>query len=194
MKDLINRHLYFLLGGVCVLIIGIIYIANQKTVPEIIRDGEVIFNAETISVEEKMIIVDVGGAVNSPGVYRLPQGARVEDAIIEAGGATPDANLSGINRAGFLVDGTKIIIPAHGEDIIVSATEPQGTSNSGLININTATVAELQTLPGIGAVRAESIVQFRETHGHFSDIEELMHISGIGTGIMDRIRDRVTVK
>jgi len=93
---------------------------------------------------------------------------------------------------------TKIKIPAHGEDtdeifFFPTGRTQSGTGHGGLVNINTATAAELQTLPGIGEQRAQSIISFREKHGSFSNIEELMNISGIGPGIMERVRESVTV-
>ncbi|MCL2576628.1 MAG: helix-hairpin-helix domain-containing protein [Defluviitaleaceae bacterium] len=207
-REFFQKHIFFLLGGVCVFIVGIIFIASQRTATDVIRDGEIIFDAQdakdvpvsSSAVETDYIIVHIDGAVNLPGVFSLPASARVEDALLKAGGATADANLSGINRADFLQDGMKINIPAQGEDldeIFIFATEPAGRggiNSDGLININTATLTELQTLPGIGSVRAESIISFRETHGNFSNIEELINISGIGPSIMERLRDRVTVE
>jgi len=205
MKEFLKTHIFFLLGGVCILVIGIIFIVSRDRPVEIIREAEVIFDAQTTPTPEPeaytptgYIVIHIDGEVNSPGVFSLPQTARVEDAIIKAGGATDYANLAGINRADFLRDGMKILIPAQGDEpaeVFVFAADDAIAAGiqDGLVNINTATATELQTLPGIGPARAESIIRFRETHGNFSNPEELLNISGIGPAIMGNIRERVTV-
>ncbi len=138
--------------------------------------------------EPELITVHVVGAVNRPGVYQLAAGARVHQLLEQAGGPTADADLEAVNLARPLFDGEQVQIYRFGET-------PEGGSGqgSGLININRATAAELETLPGIGPVRAKDIVQHREKYGNFKDITEIMDVSGIGEGIFKTIEDLITI-
>jgi len=212
-KEFIKKHAYFLLGGACIFIIGIIYIVSRGTSAEIIRDGEVIFHAEEsedvmVSDEEipettpepHYIVIHITGAVNAPGVFEIPDGARVNDALELAGGATADADLRRVNLAAFLQDAMQIVIPTEGEEletVFIFAddgdSEASGIRNDGLININTATSSELQSLSGIGPVLAQNIIDFRETHGSFSSVDELIHVPRIGEVTLERLRPSVTV-
>lgn len=139
------------------------------------------------------IIVDVAGAVREPGVYEFAEGDRVIDAIDRAGGSMPKADLSLLNLAAPLVDGTQILVPKAGPP---GAVVPGGTtpgSSGGLININTASETELETLSGIGEVLAATIIDYRTQNGPFASVEDLMDVSGIGPATLDEIRDQVTV-
>lgn len=140
------------------------------------------------------VVVHVAGAVSSPGVYTLPADSRVDDAV-RAAGATADADLSQLNLAQKLADGQKITVPAAGETPApVDNAAPSDSSQSGaLININTATQEELETLPSIGEVRAQAIIAYREEHGGFRTTDELMEVSGIGDKIFADISPHVTV-
>ena len=147
------------------------------------------------------VVVYVCGAVYTPGVYELPFGARIHEAIAMAGGVREDAAEESINQAQQLEDGTRIYIPTVEE----MAQKPSGSgelwqenpqtdsSSSGKININTATVEELTTLSGIGESRAQSIIRYRETNGAFQSIEELMNVEGIKDGIFEKIKDEIEV-
>lgn len=206
--EFLKRHIFFILGGICIIIVGVLFISSQNREPEIIR-SEVLYDsrldeplppAEAIPAPSQTYIrIHVDGAVYLPGVFSLPAESRVEDALELAGGVTDYANMSGINRAGFLQDGMKIRIPIYGEEPeeifinVAAPTQTNETRTDGAVNINTATIGELQTLPSIGPSRAQNIISFRETHGNFANIEELMLIPGIGAGIMNQVRDRVTV-
>jgi competence protein ComEA len=139
------------------------------------------------------LIVDVAGAVRQPGVYEFAEGDRVIDAIERAGGSMPKADLSLLNLAAPLADGTQILVPKAGPP---GAEVPGGTmpgSTSGLIDINSASETELETLPGIGEVLAATIVEYRTQNGPFASVEDLMDVSGIGPATLDEIRDQVTV-
>lgn len=140
------------------------------------------------------VVVHVAGAVSSPGVYTLPADSRVDDAV-RAAGATADADLSQLNLAQKLADGQKITVPAAGETPApVDNAAPSDSSQSGaLININTATQEELETLPSIGEVRAQAIIAYREEHGGFRTTDELMEVSGIGEKIFADISPHITV-
>ena len=137
--------------------------------------------------------MDVAGAVRQPGVYEFAEGDRVIDAIERAGGSMPKADLSLLNLAAPLADGTQILVPKAGP---AAAGVPGGTapgSSSGLININSASATELESLSGIGEVLAATIVEYRDTNGPFASVEDLMDVSGIGPATLDEIRDQVTV-
>jgi competence protein ComEA len=139
------------------------------------------------------IIVDVAGAVRRPGVYEFVEGERVIDAIERAGGALPKADLSLLNLAAPITDGTQILLPKTGPPAAGSSTIPVGGSTSGLININTATATELEALSGIGEVLAATIVEYRTTNGPFTAIDDLLDVSGIGPATLEEIRDQITV-
>lgn len=140
------------------------------------------------------VVVHVAGAVSSPGVYTLPADSRVDDAV-RAAGATADADLSQLNLAQKLADGQKITVPVAGEaPAPADNAAPSDSSQSGaLININTATQEELETLPSIGEVRAQAILAYREEHGGFRTTDELMEVSGIGEKIFADISPHITV-
>jgi competence protein ComEA len=140
------------------------------------------------------LIVDVAGAVKEPGVYEFAEGDRVIDAIERAGGSLPKAELSLLNLAAPLADGTQILVPKAGPP--ASSGVPGGAtsgSSGGLINVNTASATELETLSGIGEVLAATIIEYRTQNGPFASVEELMDVSGIGPATLDEIRDQVTV-
>jgi len=148
---------------------------------------------------EKPIVVHVTGAVPRPGVYALAQGSRVQDAISAAGGFLADAEKGGINLARALEDGEQLDIPyaAGASPVIGTEIPPLGltvpASSAELININTASQSELETLPGIGRSTAQKIIQYREQNGPFVNAEDIVNVSGIGPGTYERIKDLITV-
>lgn len=133
------------------------------------------------------IYVYVCGAVEQEGVYRLPAGSRIYEAVEMAGGFREDAATSEVNQAEVLVDEARVYVPTFAE--VVSGE----TENDGKINLNKATKEELMTLPGVGASRAESIIQYRNENGGFKSIEEIMLISGIKEGLFEKIKDLIKV-
>jgi competence protein ComEA len=142
------------------------------------------------------ITVDVSGAVAQPGVYHLPVGSRVQDAITAAGGLLENAYAETINLAMPLNDGTKVLIPAIPEPQTAADGETIASpaqSASILININTASSDQLQELPGIGQAKAQAIIDYRESYGPFSAIEQLMNVSGIGPATFERLKDLITI-
>ncbi|MDY6826695.1 MAG: ComEA family DNA-binding protein [Bacillota bacterium] len=138
--------------------------------------------------EPELITVHIVGAVHSPGVYQLPQGSRVYELVEVCGGFCEDADREAVNQARPLFDGEQIIISRVGEQTSVTP-EDEG----GKININNASVSELTALPGIGTVRAEQIVAHREKYGPYTDVREIMDVSGIGEKTFENIADRITV-
>lgn len=148
------------------------------------------------------VYVDVDGAVVRPGVYRLKEGARVSQALDAAGGLTVEADVTGLNRASKITDGQKIYVPTVGEQQAAAAvggaessaaTTPGAGSSSGLVNINTASAAELQTLSGIGPSMAQSIIDERTKNGAFASVDDLMRVSGIGEKKFAKIKDCICV-
>jgi competence protein ComEA len=136
------------------------------------------------------IVVDVSGAVSRPGVYRMPGGARVVDAIERAGGPVAAAALEAINRAARLTDGQQIVVPARGA--AVAAAPVAGTAAAaGPIGLGSATVEQLDTIDGIGPVTAQKIVEYRDQHGGLASIEQLDDVSGIGPATMESLRARL---
>lgn len=132
------------------------------------------------------LVVDVTGAVREPGVYRMPAGSRVNDAVKRAGGAAPGAQLEAINLAARLADGQQVVVP----DRSVGGAAV-GAAEEGPISLGTATVEQLDEIEGIGPVTAGAIIEFRDEHGGLSSIEQLDQVSGIGPATMDALRDRL---
>jgi competence protein ComEA len=136
------------------------------------------------------IQVAVDGAVYEPGTYILPPSSLADDAVRAAGGPTGDADLERINLAAALHDGDHVHVPRIGE--VLPAATPYGLSGDGRIDINLADAALLQTLPGIGPVTAQRIIEYREMNGPFETIAQLLDVQGIGPVKFNRIRDLVT--
>jgi competence protein ComEA len=135
------------------------------------------------------VVVDVTGAVERPGVYRLPLGARVTDAVERAGGASGGALLEAINLAARLADGQQVVVPRRGP--AGTSLAASGLSEEGPISLGTATVEQLDTIEGIGPVTAQDIVEFRDEHGGLASVEQLDQVSGIGPATMESLRSRL---
>jgi competence protein ComEA len=135
------------------------------------------------------LVIDVAGAVERPGVYRLPAGSRVEDAVERAGGPNSKAELEAINRAARLADGQQVVVPEGGPGGVALAAG--GADEEGPISLGTATVELLDTIDGIGPVTAEDIVEFRDQHGGLASVDQLDQVSGIGPATMESLRARL---
>ena len=144
---------------------------------------------------EMPVIVHITGAVPRPGVYALPQGARVQDAISAAGGFLAEADKSQLNLAALLEDGIRMDIPfVEGASPIIGTPGPTVVAvTTELININTASAEELDSLPGIGATLAQRIIEYREQNGPFINAEDIINVPGIGVGNYERFKDLITV-
>ncbi len=138
------------------------------------------------------LTVHVTGAVGYPGLVVVDDGARVADAIEQAGGAGDDAELHRLNLARPLQDGEQVHVPRDGEDLPPGATEHHTGQAGGPIDLNRADAAALETLPGIGPARAQAIIEHRETHGPFAEPGDLRDVPGIGEATFQRIADDVT--
>lgn len=139
-----------------------------------------------------MIQVYVCGAVAVPGVVEIPAGSRAEDALLAAGGFAEDAAPAAVNLADWVTDGQMLYFPTEGEAEERKVQEVEAAS--GLVNINTAGVEALCTLPGIGESRALDIISYRETNGAFASCEDIMKVSGIKSAVYEKIKDKITVK
>lgn len=172
--------------------------------------------SDASSEETKTLVVHICGAVSAPGVYELPAGSRIIDAVEAGGGFLPEAEEACCNLAEEIVDGCQIYIMTKSESCADGQTEKKAgiqtspdsdmqttdrnvRSNSapalenGLVNLNTADIAALMTLPGIGESRAKAIISYREQHGAFAKIEDIMKISGIKQAAFSKIKDKITV-
>lgn len=208
LREWIEDHVSWKVIGMALVIVAVVAFCGGNLYQEWRAEGEglTLVKEEAVAGEEAAasaseettasgeVVVHVAGAVSAPGVYTLPADSRVDDAV-RAAGATADADLSQLNLAQKLADGQKIIVPAAGETPApVDNAAPSDSSQSGaLININTATQEELETLPSIGEVRAQAIIAYREEHGGFRTTDELMEVSGIGEKIFADIAPHITV-
>lgn len=137
----------------------------------------------SVSPSPELIVVAVVGRVHRPGLVELPAGSRVADAVAAAGGPLPETDLTTLNLARRLVDGELVVVGLGGT--------PGGAG--GRLNLNTATAADLESLPGIGPVLAERIVEYRDQHGGFRTVDELNDVPGIGDALFRQLEPRVTV-
>jgi competence protein ComEA len=141
--------------------------------------------------------VHVCGAVSWPGVYELPQGAIVQQAIDAAGGPTSSAEMTTLNLAAHLEEGQQVFVPRKQDHSTPQASTSSSSSHNApdqLININTATAAELDLLPGIGPSLAQSIIEHREAYGPFTSPDDLINVSGIGPVKLEGLREWITVR
>jgi competence protein ComEA len=148
----------------------------------------------SLSPSSLPIIVDVAGWVRSPGVYEFVSGDRVIDAVNRAGGARKGADLTSLNLAAPLTDGTQIVIPKPGATVPGGAGSTETSSGgTALININTASEIELEDLPGVGPVTAAAIIDYRTQNGPFAAVDDLIDVSGIGPSTLEQIRPFASV-
>ncbi|HEL2700769.1 TPA: helix-hairpin-helix domain-containing protein [Streptococcus suis] len=165
------------------------------------RSSDLVEETSTeVSEEPSQLVVDVKGAVEKPGLYTLEVGSRVNDAVEAAGGLTSQADPKSINLAQKLSDEAVVYVASKDENISVvastttSSAMSQEEKNTSLVNLNTATEADLQTISGIGAKRATDIIAYREANGGFKSVDDLNNVSGIGDKTMESIRPYVTVE
>jgi competence protein ComEA len=149
-----------------------------------------------LRVEQRaQLVVHVVGAVRAPGLYRVPYGARVADAVARAGGASRRANLTLVNLAAPVSDGQQIVVPQRAPPVAAGGGAGGSTSGTsaaaGPVHLNSATVEQLDALPGVGPVTAEKIVAFRNEHGAFSSVDDLDAIPGIGPARLEQLRELV---
>lgn len=195
-----NRKKKFIL--LCVLLLGCVltsiaaeYFTNEEPAP--------VISAQTqVKSKEQLITVYVSGAVARPGLYELPAGIRAQEAVEAAGGFTEAANQEKVNLAKKLKDGSQVNVPAlKGSKKTITSTNASACKASigsqqkqaGLVNINTASITELDSLPGVGEVTAQRIIEYRQRHS-FTRIEDIMQVKGIGEAKFNKMKDRLTVQ
>ena len=193
-----NRKKYYtVVAGLCVMAAGALFLCGRSEAV-LGRDGVVITletdrqsasEAGSDGPEEERLIVHVCGAVRTEGVYELPAGSRICDAIDAAGGFLPAADRDYCNLAQPVEDGQQIRVPTRAE--AESLREEEKRQNDSLIDINTASEEELMTLPGIGQARAQAIIACRKENGGFQTIEDIMKVSGIKESAFLKIKDRI---
>jgi competence protein ComEA len=197
-EQLRQYRLYILMFALnLAVLIGVIYLLRRPE-PRVIT---VSTPALRVATTEALIQVQVRGAISQPGVYKLSPGSRVSDALDAAGGARPDADLDQINLAFRLSEGDDILVPARATVIespaVVtprSVSPPAAKTSDSMININTATVERLDTLPRIGPVLAQRIVDYRTQMGPFKRIEDIKNVNGIGDAVFEDIKALITVQ
>ena len=207
-----QRKIIIIIG--IIVILGIIFyiyqnnnIDNSKIDEEMLVSSNTTNSVKEITSEDKeKIIIHITGAVKTPGIVKLDEGSRIEDAINKAGGLTETADISKVNLAYVLEDGVKIKIPSNTdigdleENIISSESgenvveDVDNSSQSTSLNINKATEQELQGLPGIGPSLASKIIDYRNTNGNFSSVEDIKNVNGIGDSKFENIKDYICVK
>ena len=212
-----NQKKIIFIIGIVITIIVMFFIYKKADKKEIINmDDEILVMANSTSSDnakkegddmEDIIVVHVSGAIKSPGVVKLKQGARIEDAIEKAGGLKDNADISNVNLAYVLEDGVKIIIPEKGDDEqtvnIVSSSvgdeiilkfNSNEEEKKTKVNINKASQSDLESLSGVGPSLASKIIDYRNNNGKFSNIEDIKNVSGIGDNKFEAIKDYICIK
>ena len=194
--------------------IGIMYfIYNKNQVKEDINiENEILVNnviTNENNTNDDIVIIHITGSVKNPGIVKLKEGSRIEDAIESAGGLTENADITKVNLAYVVEDGTKIKIPSaseedigdediidskSGDNIIIKENTVSSNNSTQTININKATEKEFETLPGIGPSLASKIIEYRNQNGKFESIEDIKNVNGIGDNKYEKIKDLITVK
>jgi competence protein ComEA len=182
----VSKQLLIALAGV-VAVASLVLVAVNRPEPP---TGEFSVSADETANEvlQQYLYVHVVGEVQSPGMYQLPIGARLVDAVFAAGGLTEEADNASVNLARELTDGEQIIVFSISQD-----GESPGTTSSGLISLNRAGDKELEELPGIGPALAGRIIAWREANGGFKSVQDLLKVSGIGESLLSGVIDLVTL-
>lgn len=171
--------------------------ADEAAAVENVEVRDAAYSLQDEVEESGLIYVHVCGAVEVPGVYELPAGSRVYEAVQAAGGFVENAEKNYVNQAQTLADGAKLVIPTLEEAAAIEDVEAFGEETAkkagGRININTATKQELCGIPGVGETRAAAIISYRESHGSFAKPEDIMKVSGIKEGMYDKIKESICV-
>lgn len=209
MNEWIKANKLYVAGALLIAVVSTYFFLKQEENPQsFINQEQLFFNeenvtpveSEEIEIIEETMIVDVKGAVQFPGVYEAKANERVIDLINKAGGLAEQADESKLNFAIRVEDEMVIYVPEIGEESIeygemgMSSTSVSKEKNDGKINLNTASEAELQTLPGIGPAKAAAIIEHRNNNGPFKTIEDIKSISGIGEKTFEKLSNSIKVK
>lgn len=199
---LAQAHPGALAGVVAVAVVGVLVwfllqpaVATERPGRQGGPDPALALPRATTTTTAAPLVVHVAGAVARPGLVRVPAGARVADAIAAAGGTVEGADLDRLNLAATLADGSRLYVPFAGRPVPPDET-PAGAEGGGastVVDLNTATAAELESLPGIGPATARAIIEHRQRHGRFRSVDELLAVRGIGPAKLAQIRGRVRV-
>lgn len=168
----------------------------QAEVAAVSKDSSTEKEVKEEPVEQDLITVDVKGAVKAPGIYDLPVGSRVNDAVQKAGGLTEQADSKSLNLAQKVSDEALVYVPTKGEEAANQQTASgtaSSTSKDKKVNLNKASLEELKQVKGLGGKRAQDIIDHRETNGKFKSVDELKKVSGIGAKTIEKLKDYVTV-
>lgn len=202
----LKNIILFTLGVFCILTSFYLYGRNSSKVfkdeymPNIFVEEEKkdesikTMSDNIINTKVNKILVEIKGEVNKPDVYEIDEGSIIRDLIDKAGGLTSDANINNINRAEKLKNNQLIVIP-NKNDINTDENKnvSTGVSSDGLININNANLEELQKINGIGEVKAQSIIDYREKNGGFKSIEDIKNVDGIGSKTFEKIKEKICI-
>jgi competence protein ComEA len=181
-----RRVIVAALAVVVALIVGVRHLGDPDEQPKQLVHAQV----ESLNAESApKLVVHVVGAVRRPGLYRLPDRSRIADAVTRAGGATRGADLSAVNLAAPVADGVQVVVPVRAPPAKGGGGEPASSDPQGPVHLNTATLEELDALPGVGPVTAQKILDYREQHGAFASIDELDAIPGIGPARLEQLRE-----
>jgi competence protein ComEA len=187
-----RRLLALVTVGLIAIVLGVRHFAHGGGESAAHARSAPVLAADSAVTSHSKIVVHVVGAVRRPGLYALRNGARIADAVRRAGGTTRKANLEAINLAAPAEDGLQVVVPRRQPAVASGgAAGPGETAASGPVHLNTATVEELDTLPGVGPVTAEKILDWRQEHGAFTSVEDLDAIPGIGPARLEQLRDLV---
>lgn len=203
LRQLANTIVRVALASCAVMLLALVcaaslVIASGDSTADVSGTPNTISSVPTTTTTTPGLVVDVGGAVRQPGVYRLVLGTRVVDALEAAGGPAEDVDLESVNLASMLSDGQRVWIPRRGE------TSPQGVAGvagpvgapaaPGPVDLNSATAEQLDTLSGIGPATAKAIIERRTQLGRFRSVDDLLSVKGIGEAKLDSIRSSVVVR
>ena len=206
MLDYLKQRKIVIIIGILVIILIGWKIYDNFSFSE--SDSEEVLTSNIVekNKEEDMIVVHITGEVKKPGIIKIKEGSRIEDAIQVAGGLTENADISNVNLAYIIEDGIKIKIPSNNDETLEQnyITEDSGkgviisddnkNTNQSMVNINTATQAEFEELPGIGPSIAIRIIEYRNQNGKFKSIEDIKSVTGIGNSKFEKIKDLIKVK
>jgi competence protein ComEA len=187
------------LVGVCVALAVLVLVGQRLAQAGAASEPEVAaapLEPVTQAPARPVLVVHVVGEVRRPGLYRLRDGARIADAVRRAGGASRAANLAGLNLAAPLVDGIQVLVPSRiareASDAAGSTTGDPSAPGGLTVSLSSATVEELDELPGVGPITAQKIVDYRAEHGPFASVDDLDAVPGIGPTRIEQLRDLVT--
>ncbi|CAJ1192937.1 helix-hairpin-helix domain-containing protein [Companilactobacillus paralimentarius] len=198
-----NKKIVLLTGIVIVVLGGYFFLFHKVTPTSTLepkqelttqKDETKKSKTDSKAKEPQMIVVDVQGAVQKPGVYHVKDKAIIQEVIQTAGGFTANADLKQINQAKRVVDQMQVYIPIKGEKVTPTSTNSSNdTQNKKIVNINTATVDDFKDVTGIGPKKAEKVIAYREEHGQFKTLHDLINVSGIGEKSLAKLKDQLTV-